>query len=240
MGHILIHITPFLYKSGFCLCPSLTGCLCTHIFLVPCLCGACAHIYFHGHPVSRAAGCTPRVREVYGFARKWKERFLSYTFSLTMSKICLGFWSQLRIRMVFKGWFIMAASLFPFSELWLTAGSLSWYRSRQRSVAVDFRRRRESREPASLASTALLPKLSCSLFLPYLLRIPVVPGFELGASHVLSELSATESHAQPLGVGAFKYLFRGEFFSTSGKFSSGRKLSARHLRGTDHVFWPMV
>lgn len=64
----------------------------------------------------------------------------------------------------------------------------------------------------------------------------MVPGFELGASHVLSELSATESHAQPLGVGALRYLFRGEFFSSSGKFPSGRKLSARHLRGADHAF----
>lgn len=36
----------------------------------------------------------------------------------------------------------------------------------------------------------------------------MVPGFELGASHVLSELSATESHAQPLGVEALRYLFR--------------------------------
>lgn len=94
----------------------------------------------------------------------------------------------------------------------------------------------ESKEPASLASIALLPKLSCSLFLPYLIRIDVVPGFELRASHVLSELSATESHTQSLSVGALRYLFRGEFFSTSGKFPSGRKLSARHLRGADHVF----
>lgn len=64
----------------------------------------------------------------------------------------------------------------------------------------------------------------------------MVPGFELGASQVLSELSATESHAQPLGVGALRYLFRGEFFNTSGKFPSGRKLSTRHLRGADPAF----
>lgn len=52
----------------------------------------------------------------------------------------------------------------------------------------------------------------------------MVPGFELRASHVLSELTATESHAQLLDIGALRYLFRGEFFSTSGKFPSGRKL----------------
>lgn len=64
----------------------------------------------------------------------------------------------------------------------------------------------------------------------------MVPGFELGASHVLRELSATESHAQPLGVGALRYLYRGEFFSSSDKFPSGRKLSARFLQGADHAF----
>lgn len=94
---------------------------------------------------------------------------LSFLYFLSRSKICLGFWSQLCIRMVFKERFTMAASSFPFSELWLTAGSLSPHRSRQLSIAVDFRWRREQR--ACFPCFPCFPCLHCFAPQTFLLLI---------------------------------------------------------------------